>query len=67
MAMTDARETAPETPSGDPLGMDLEPGTDSDEELGERGPYDADGVIEPEHDRVDDDDIAGERRDDDQP
>jgi hypothetical protein len=56
MIMTDERETPPETPAGDPLGMDLEPDADLDDEFGGRGPYDADGVIEPEHDRVDDDD-----------
>jgi len=45
--MTDARENWPETPSGEPIDVD------AIAEHGDEGPYDADGVIEPEHDAVD--------------
>ncbi|QIZ98768.1 hypothetical protein [Leifsonia sp. PS1209] len=80
--MSDARETAPESPSGEPL--DTAPtdtgdttGTgeteDADELLDPREPYDADGVFEPRRDGAgaDDldagtDDIAAEPLDDDQ-
>ena len=45
--MTDARENWPETPSGEPIDVD------AIAEGGDEGPYDADGVIEPEHDAFD--------------
>lgn len=75
--MSDARETAPESASGEPL--DTAPtdttgtGEDADELLDPRGPYDADGVVEPRRDgaAADDDldpgtdDIAAEPLDDD--
>ncbi|WP_374007985.1 hypothetical protein [Leifsonia sp. LS-T14] len=45
--MTDARENWPETPSGEPIDVD------AIAEGGDEGPYDADGVFEPEHDEFD--------------
>ena len=42
--MSDAREQFPETPSGEPIDVDAYAEGD------DAGPYDADGVIEPEHD-----------------
>ncbi|WP_167552384.1 hypothetical protein [Leifsonia xyli] len=46
--MTDAKENWPETPSGEPIDVDaIAEGT------GDEGPYDADGVFEPEHDEFD--------------
>lgn len=74
--MSDARETAPESPSGEPLDTaPTETGEteDADELLDPREPYDADGVFEPRRDGAgaDDldagtDDIAAEPLDDDQ-
>lgn len=47
--MTDERENWPETPSGEPIDVDaLAEGTGG-------GPYDADGVFEPEDDAAADD------------
>ncbi|WP_025158095.1 hypothetical protein [Leifsonia aquatica] len=52
--MTDANEQFPETPSGEPIDVDALA------EGGGRGPYDADGVIEPEHDDTGDADDEDE-------
>ncbi|GAA2057378.1 hypothetical protein GCM10009820_18610 [Leifsonia soli] len=46
-AMSDAKENWPETPSGEPID------TDAIAEGGGEGPYDADGIFEPEHDEFD--------------
>lgn len=75
--MSDARDTAPETPSGEAL--DTAPAESEEGRLLDgREPYDADGVVEPERDddssgdELDDpdgtgtDDIAAEPLDDDQ-
>lgn len=53
--MTDAREQFPETASGEPIDVD------AIAEGAGRGPYDADGVFEPEHD------TTSEDADDDEP
>ncbi|MBW8872291.1 MAG: hypothetical protein JF618_09055 [Leifsonia sp.] len=45
--MSDAKENWPETASGEPVD------TDAIAEGGDAGPYDADGVFEPEHDEYD--------------
>lgn len=50
--MTDAKEQFPETPSGEPIDVD------AIAEGGGQGPYDADGVFEPERDETADDDEA---------
>ncbi|MFF2050107.1 hypothetical protein ACFVU2_00775 [Leifsonia sp. NPDC058194] len=50
--MTDAEEQLPETPSGEPIDVD------AIAEGGGRGPYDADGFVEPEHDETADDETA---------
>ncbi|UAJ80342.1 hypothetical protein IT072_04700 [Leifsonia sp. ZF2019] len=56
--MTDAREQFPETPSGEPIDVD------AIAEGGGSGPYDADGVFEPEHDETADDDALRDDADD---
>jgi hypothetical protein len=50
--MTEAEGRLPETPSGEPIDVD------AIAEGGGRGPYDADGFVEPEHDETEDDDEA---------
>jgi hypothetical protein len=50
--MSETEERFPETPSGEPVDVD------AIAEGRGRGPYDADGFIEPEHDVVDDDEAA---------
>ncbi|GAB3578029.1 hypothetical protein GCM10027406_13560 [Leifsonia lichenia] len=71
--MSDARDTAPETPSGEPHETapdDTDPETEEGKLLDGREPYDADGVVEPRGSAGDDDagtdDIAAEPLDDDQ-
>ncbi|WP_158862419.1 hypothetical protein [Leifsonia sp. AG29] len=54
--MSDAKEQFPETASGEPIDVD------AIAEGHGRGPYDADGVFEPEHDEFanDEDDDRGD-------
>lgn len=52
--MTDARDDAPESVSGEPLDTDPTD-LDTDEGAAGREPYDADGVIEPERDSAEPD------------
>jgi hypothetical protein len=48
--VSDERANWPETPSGEPIDTDA-----LAEGGGDEGPYDAHGVIEPEHDELDPD------------
>ena len=76
--MSDARDTAPETPSGEPLETapdDTDPETEEGKLLDTREPSDADSVVEPRRDAGTDDagtddagtdDIAAEPLGDDQ-